>query len=112
MMGEPLKYLIYFILGGLIVILTTYFGSERKGLIAAFFALFPFILAFTQFTIYSTGGLDAVASYVRGLLLVVPILILYLICILYLLPRYGFWVSLASGTIIYIIVAIILILKY
>lgn len=111
-MGEAIKYLVYFILGGAIVAVTTYFGSEKKGLLAAIFALFPFILAFTQFTIYSTAGLDAVTSYVKGLLLLTPILILYLVCVLYLLPKYGFWVALTSGTIIYIILAIILVSKY
>ncbi len=112
MIENSLKYIIYFILGGLIVVFTTYFGSEKKGLIAAIIALFPFILAFTQFTIYSTAGLDALTSYVRELLLFIPVLILYLVCILYLLPRYGFWFSLTFGTIIYIIFAVILVSRF
>lgn len=112
MMGEIIKYLIYFILGGLIVVIATYFGSEKKGLIAAFFAMFPFVTAFTLFTIYSAAGLDAVTSYVKGLLILTPIWILYLICVMYLLPKYGFWVSLAAGVIIYITIASIIVLKY
>lgn len=109
---EAIKYLLYFVLGGTIVAVTTYFGSEKKGLIAAFFALFPFITAITLFTVYSAAGLDAVTSYVKGLILLTPIWILYLICVLYLLPRYGFWVALTSGIIIYVIFAVILVLKY
>lgn len=112
MIFESLKYLIYFILGGLIVTLATYFGSEKKGLLAAFFAMFPFVTAFTIFTIYSAAGNEAVTYYVRGLLLLTPAWILYLIFILYLLPKYNFWVSLAVGVTIYMIIASIIVLKY
>lgn len=111
MISELLKYLIYFILGGLIVTLATYFGSEKKGLLAAFIAMFPVVTAFTLVTIYSAAGSDAVISYIKGLLLLTPIWILYLVCVLYLLPKYGFWISLTTGIIIYMIIALILILK-
>ncbi len=109
---EVIKYLLYFVLGGSIVAVTTYFGSEKKGLLAAFFAIFPFITGITLFTVYSAAGLDAVTSYVKGLILLTPVWILYLVCVLYLLPRYGFWTALTAGIIIYIIFAVILILKY
>ncbi len=109
---EAIKYLLYFVLGGAIVTITTYFGGEKKGLLAAFFALFPFIITITLFTVYSAAGLDAVTSYVKGLIILTPIWILYLVCLMYLLPRYGFWVALASGIVIYIIFAVILALKY
>jgi len=111
-MSTALKYLIYFILGGSIVAVATYFGSEKKGLISAFFALFPFITTFILFTVYSEAGLDAAASYTKGLLMLIPILILYLVCILYLLPRYGFWVAITSGIIIYTILALIIVLRF
>ncbi len=110
-MGDALKYLIYFILGGLIVTLATYFGSEKKGLIAAFFAMFPFVTAFTIFTIYSAAGSQAVANYVRGLILLTPAWILYLVIIIYLIPKYNFWISLALGVIVYLIIASIIIFK-
>jgi len=112
MIGEILKYLIYFILGGLIVAIATYLGSEKKGILAAFFTMFPFVTAFTLFTIYSGAGLDAVESYVKGLLLLTPLWIMYLVCILYLLPKYGFWISLAAGVTIYMVSALIIILIY
>jgi len=112
MTWEAIKYLLYFISGGAVVAVTTYFGSEKKGLLAAFFALFPFITAITLFTIYSAAGLAAVTSYVKGLLLLTPLWILYLVCVIYLLPRYGFWVALISGIVIYIIFAVFIILKY
>ncbi|MGB9978451.1 DUF3147 domain-containing protein [Methanobacterium sp.] len=111
MIGEIIKYLIYFILGGFIVAIATYFGSEKQGLLAAFFAMFPFVTAFTLFTVYSAAGLDAVSSYIIGLLILTPVWILYLICILYLLPKYGFWISIAAGVIIYFVIALIIVLR-
>jgi uncharacterized membrane protein (GlpM family) len=112
MIGNVLKYIIYFILGGLIVTLATYFGSEKKGLIAAFFAMFPFVTAFTIYTIYSAAGSEAVIYYVKGLLLLTPAWILYLLIVLYLAPKYDFWISLAIGVIVYILIASIFVLRY
>lgn len=111
MIEEIIRYLVYFILGGFIVAVATYFGTEKQGLLAAFFAMFPFITAFTLFTIYSAAGLDAVSSFVMGLLILTPVWILYLICILYLLPKYGFWVSIGFGVVIYLVIALIIVLK-
>jgi uncharacterized membrane protein (GlpM family) len=111
MIEEIIKYLVYFILGGFIVAVATYFGSEKQGLLAAFFAMFPFVTAFTLFTVYSAAGLNAVSSYIIGLLILTPVWILYLICILYLLPKYGFGISIAVGIIIYLVIALIIVLR-
>lgn len=112
MIGDALKYLIYFILGGLLVTLATYFGSEKKGLVAAFFAMFPFVTAFTIYTIYSAAGSQAVTYYVRGLIILTPAWIAYLLIIIYLIPRYNFWISLAAGVAIYMMIASFFVLKY
>ncbi len=111
MIGEIVKYMVYFILGGFIVAIATYFGSEKQGLLAAFFAMFPFVTAFTLFTVYSAAGLNAVSSYIIGLLILTPVWILYLICILYLLPKYGFWISIGFGVAIYLVIALIIVLR-
>ena len=112
MIGEIIKYVVYFILGGFIVVIATYFGSEKQGLLAAFFAMFPFVTAFTLFTVYSTAGLDAVSSYIIGLLILTPVWILYLICIFYMLPKYGFGISIGFGVVIYILIALIIVLRF
>jgi hypothetical protein len=111
MIEEIIEYSVYFILGGFIVAIATYFGSEKQGLLAAFFAMFPFVTAFTLFTVYSASGLNAVSYYIIGLLILTPVWILYLICILYLLPKYGFGISIAVGVIIYIVIALIIVLR-
>jgi len=71
---HSLKIFNLFHFGGSIVAVATYFGSEKKGLISAFFALFPFITTFILFTVYSEAGLDATTSYAKGLLIINPYL--------------------------------------
>ena len=73
--------------------------------------MFPFATAFTLFTVYSTAGLNAVSYYMMGLRILTPVWILYLICILYLLPKYGFWVSIGLGVVIYLVIALIIVLR-
>lgn len=99
------KLLFYFILGGSVVSLTTYFGSEDKGILAAFIAMFPSVTVLTLSTIYLEAGVRPVLSYIRGLLLLTPAWILYLICLVYIAPRHGFWPALASGVALYLVLA-------
>ena len=40
-MSELSKYLLYFLLGGTLVSVSTYFGSQGKSFLAAFAAPFP-----------------------------------------------------------------------
>jgi uncharacterized membrane protein (GlpM family) len=110
-MEELTKFVGYFIFGGLILSIVTYFGSREKGLIAAFFAMFPVVTALTLFTIYSEAGSEAVITYVKGLLLLTPVWLLYLLCMIYLLPKYGFWIALISGVFLYLVLALILVFK-
>ncbi|MDD3985810.1 MAG: hypothetical protein PHY59_08070 [Methanobacterium sp.] len=44
-MGDGLKFIIYFIIGGSILTLVTYYGTRDKGVIAAFIAMFPTVTA-------------------------------------------------------------------
>jgi uncharacterized membrane protein (GlpM family) len=84
------KWLIlYFLLGGAIVTLVTYFGGQGKGLLAAFVAFFPSITVLTMFTIYFNGGLNATISYFKSMLLLLPAWLLYVIPVLFLLPKLG-----------------------
>lgn len=102
---ESIKLLFYFILGGIVVSLTTYFGSENKGVLAAFIAMFPSVTVLTLSMIYLETGIRPVLSYIRGLLLLTPAWILYLICLVYIAPRHGFWPALASGVVLYLVFA-------
>jgi hypothetical protein len=60
-------------------------------------------------TINSEAGSLAVLDYVKGLLILTPLWILFLFCILYLIPKQGLFVSLVIGLVIYTIISILLI---
>ncbi|MDI3484146.1 MAG: hypothetical protein PWQ74_733 [Methanobacteriaceae archaeon] len=104
-MGTNIKLIFYFILGGIVVSLTTYFGSKEKGVLAAFIAMFPSVTVLTLSTIYLEAGMRPVLSYLKGLLILTPVWIIYLICLVYMAPKHGFWPALVSGVALYLILA-------
>jgi uncharacterized membrane protein (GlpM family) len=108
-LGEGLKFILFFLIGGSILTLVTYFGSKDKGIIAAFIATFPLVTGMSIITIYSEAGSLFVLDYVKGLLILTPVWIIFLLCIFYLLPKQGLLIALGAGVAIYVIVAIILI---
>ena len=96
---------LYFLVGGFVIALVTYFGSQGKNLLAAFVAVFPAITVITASTIYFGGGVNAATSYFKGILLLTPSWLLYLLSVLYLLPRLGFVPSLVIGVFLYLTTA-------
>ena len=93
---------VYFLLGGTIVTLVTYFGGQGKGLLAAFVAFFPSITILTMFSIYYTGGINATTSYFKSMLLLLPAWILYVLPVMFLLPRLGPVPSVLIGVAAYV----------
>ena len=73
-MGELGKYVLYFLLGGTIVSVSTYLGSQGKSFLAAFVSTFPAITGATFVLIYLNGGNDAIISYAKKLTVVCPTL--------------------------------------
>jgi uncharacterized membrane protein (GlpM family) len=94
--------LLYFLLGGTVVTVVTYFGSQGKGLVAAFVAIFPSITVVTLCTIYFGGGVSPATSYFKGILLLLPAWLLYILSVWYLLPRLGLAPSLTIGISLYL----------
>jgi hypothetical protein len=109
LINDGLKFILYFIIGGSILTLVTYFGSKDKGLLAAFIALFPMVTIMSMITIYSEAGSLPVLDYVKGLLILTPVWILFLFSVAYLLPRQGLLVAIGIGVIIYTVIAVYLI---
>ncbi len=108
-MGDGLKFILYFVIGGSILTLVTYYGSRDRGLLAAFVAMFPMVTAMSMITIYSEVGSLPVLEYVKGLIILTPAWIIFLICIWYLLPKQGLIIALGAGVAIYIILAVYII---
>src|SRR6476469_7772833 len=100
-MSELLKYALYFLLGGLVVSASTYVGAMGRGFLAAFASTFPAITGVTFVLIYFNGGVDHTLSYAKHLLWFVPPWMAYVLFIIAVLPRYGFWPAMLGGLTLY-----------
>jgi hypothetical protein len=98
---------LYFVLGGTIVTLITYFGSQGKGIVAAFIGFFPSITIVTLFTIYLKSGVGATLSYFKGMLFLIPAWVLYALAMVFILPRWGIVPSVIVGIALYVGVAVL-----
>jgi uncharacterized membrane protein (GlpM family) len=93
---------LYFFVGGTIVTLVTYVGSQaNKGPLAAFIAFFPALTVVTLCTGYWSGGSESAMSYAKSMVYLLPAWILYIGAVIYLMPRLGLWPPLVIGIILY-----------
>ena len=100
--------LLYFILGGTIVSAVTYFGSQARGMLAAFITFLPTISVISLCTIYSSGGTEAAVSYAKSMLVLLPPWAVYIIGVIFLLPRIGLVYSLIASIGVYLAIALII----
>ncbi|MCP9472302.1 MAG: DUF3147 domain-containing protein [Nitrospira sp.] len=100
-MNELVKYAVYFLLGGTIVSVSTYLGSQGKSFLAAFASTFPAITGATFVLMYLNGGSDAIVGYARNLLWFVPPWIVYVTVMIAGVPRLGFWPTMAGSLALY-----------
>lgn len=100
-MGEFGKYVLYFLLGGTIVSVSTFLGSQGKSFLAAFASTFPAITGATFILIYLNGGNDAILSYAKNLLWFVPPWIVYVITMILGVSWVGFWPTMALSMTLY-----------
>jgi len=100
-MNEMVKYSVYFLLGGTIVSLSTYLGSQGRSFLAAFASTFPAITGATFVLLYLNGGSDSLVGYARNLLWFVPPWIVYVTTMIVGVPRLGFWPAMAISLTLY-----------
>ncbi|WP_447979651.1 DUF3147 domain-containing protein [Candidatus Nitrospira bockiana] len=100
-MTDVVKYGLYFVLGGLLVSLSTYVGAMGRGFLAAFASTFPAITGMTFVLIYVNGGAEHTLSYAKHLLWFVPPWLAYVGFIIVALPRLGFWPAMLGGLTLY-----------
>lgn len=100
---------LYFVIGGATVTAITYFGSQGKGIIASFVALLPSITVITLCTIYLSSGTETTINYAKGMLILLPAWLLYVIAVILLLPRIGLAGSLVASISIYLATAYLII---
>lgn len=100
-MNDTLRYGIYFILGGSIVSVSTYLGSQGKSFLAAFASTFPAITGATFILIYLNGGADHLVTYAKNLLWFIPPWLVYVITMIVGVPRVGFWPAMGLSLALY-----------
>ncbi|MCP9453120.1 MAG: DUF3147 domain-containing protein [Nitrospira sp.] len=96
-----MKYAIYFLIGGAIVSVSTYLGSQGKSFLAAFASTFPAITGATFVLMYLNGGSDAIVGYAKNLLWFVPPWIVYVLVMIIGVPRFGFWPAMVGSLVLY-----------
>ena len=102
-MGEWAKYALYFLLGGTIVSISTYLGSQGRSFLAAFASTFPAMTGATFVLIYLNSGNDHLVTYAKTLLWFVPPWLVYVGCMIYGVERIGFWLSMAGSLALYMV---------
>ncbi|HXZ30299.1 MAG TPA: DUF3147 domain-containing protein [Dehalococcoidia bacterium] len=102
---DPKLLAAYFVIGGLVVATVTYFGSQGKSQLAVFIAFLPSTTLITLCTIYLAGGTGATVSYARWMLILLPAWVLYVLGVIFLLPRLGLAVSLLISVAAYLAAA-------
>ncbi|HHT9120968.1 MAG TPA: DUF3147 domain-containing protein [Candidatus Hypogeohydataceae bacterium YC41] len=102
-----LKYFLYFLLGGCIVTLVSYFGATKRTLLSSFIATLPCLSLATFILIYKEGGVGAAIAYGKGLILFLPAWLCYVVMAIFLLPRWEMWKALSVAVMAYLIVALV-----
>ena len=100
-MGEWAKYGLYFLLGGTIVSISTYLGSQGRSFLAAFASTFPAMTGATFILIYLNGGSEHLVTYAKNLLWFVPPWLVYVGCMIYGVERVSFWHYMAGSMVLY-----------
>ena len=106
-----IKYLFYFLIGGLVVTAVTYFAAQAKGLLAAFIANLPIITLITFLMIYFAAGENLVLSYAKGLLIMLLPWLIYIFSVLFFTPKFGFLPSLIIGLLLYLLIGYLILTK-
>ena len=101
-MNDFAKYAVYFLLGGAIVSVSTYLGSQGKSFLAAFASTFPAITGATFILIYLNGGSENLVTYAKNLLWFVPPWIVYVTSMILGVPRLGFWPAMVGSLVLYL----------
>ncbi|HSB30044.1 MAG TPA: DUF3147 domain-containing protein [Candidatus Sulfobium mesophilum] len=103
------KYILYFLIGGTIITVVTYFASHSRTMVAAFFANLPVMTLITFLTIYHEAGEKAVVPYAQGLIIMLVPWLAYIGTVIFLTPRIGVIASLLGGISLYFFLAYIII---
>src|SRR6185295_8349432 len=100
-MNEMVKLGIYFLIGGTIVSVSSYVGTQGRGFLAAFVSTFPAIAGVTILLIYLNGGTGPAFVYAKHLLWFVPPWLIYVGFLIVGIPRFSFWLAFGGALSLY-----------
>ena len=100
-----MKYVLYFIIGGTVVSLTTYLGSLGRSWLAAFITTFPALTGLTLILMYLNTGVEPTVPYARNLLYFVVPWLAYVGFYLLTIDRLGFWLTLTGAIALFVTVS-------
>ena len=102
-MSELTRYGLYFILGGLLVSISTYLGSHGKGFFAALASTIPVISGLTFILVYVNAGQEPTLSFAKNLIWLTPPWLMYVGTMIVGVSRLGFWSSFALAMTLYMV---------
>ena len=97
-----MKYALYFIIGGTVVSLTTYFGSLGRSWLAAFVTTFPALTGLTFILMYLNAGVEPTIPYAKHLFYFVIPWLAYVGFYVWTIERLGFWLALTGAIALFI----------
>jgi len=102
-----LQYVIYFIAGGALAALVAYFAGRGNPFLAALVGSIPVMFLLNVYIVYRATGVSSSLAYSKGVLLVVPAFVIFVIVTMWLLPRLGMPKALLPGLAVYPVLALI-----
>ena len=90
-MTEWSKYILYFFIGGTLVSVSTYLGSQGKGFLAALASTLPVISGVTFILIYLNADSAPTVSFAKNLIWLSPPWFVYVGTMIVAVPKLGFW---------------------
>ncbi|KAF0144250.1 MAG: hypothetical protein FD156_1935 [Nitrospirae bacterium] len=92
-----IQYFLYFLFGGIITSGVTYLAHQSKGLLAAFVGTLPLITISTFVLIHFHSGQGAVLAYAKGLIVMIFPWMVFILSVIFLMPRIAFIYALLAG---------------
>jgi hypothetical protein len=97
------QYILCFIAGGSIVASVAYLSGRGNPLLAAIVANIPMLFLINIFLVYRIAGVSGSLVYAEGVLLLLPVFILFVIITILLLPYLGMPMALLPSMLVYLV---------
>ena len=102
------QYIIYFFIGGGVVTLVVYIASRGNLFLATLVGNIPILFLLNVFLVYRESGVSGSLVYAKGVLLMLPIFILFIAITMLLIPHLGMPKAILSSLPIYLILPTVL----